>query len=137
MVNKRILYVNGITADVTVDTLTNAFIPFGEVVEATIPLDAASSKNKGFGFVEFELIDDAVEALYNMNDAELFGSTITVNYSTESAIEKATTLHKKAIWDESDSYYQKYQQDKTDGQQDTEKSKAPEPTKTDALRTLN
>lgn len=44
-----------------------AFIPFGEVKEVTIPLDAGTGKKRGFGFVEFEEADDAAEARDNMN----------------------------------------------------------------------
>ena len=47
--------------------LLAAFIPFGEVKEVTIPLDAGTGKKRGFGFVEFEEADDAAEARDNMN----------------------------------------------------------------------
>ena len=43
------------------------FIPFGEVREVYIPLDAGTGEIRGFGFVEFEEPEDAVEAKENMN----------------------------------------------------------------------
>ena len=49
--------------------LLASFIPFGEVKEVTIPLDAGTGKKRGFGFVEFEEADDAAEARANMNSA--------------------------------------------------------------------
>ena len=63
--NKRILYVGGLTEEVTEEILHAAFIPFGELVEVNIPKDHASKTsdgNRGFAFVEFELEPDADEA---------------------------------------------------------------------------
>ena len=42
--------------------LLAAFIPFGEVKEVSIPIDAGTGLKRGFGFVEFEEADDAAEA---------------------------------------------------------------------------
>lgn len=46
-----------------------AFIPFGEIKDVSIPLDHASGKHRGFGFVEFEDKDDAADAIDNMHNA--------------------------------------------------------------------
>ena len=37
--NKKLLFVNGLADEVTVETLKAAFLPFGEVVECQIPVD--------------------------------------------------------------------------------------------------
>ena len=68
----------GIAEEVTLDILRAAFIPFGEVKDVQIPLDAAG-KPRGFAFVEFEEEGDAAAAIDNMEGAELFGRTIRVN----------------------------------------------------------
>ena len=62
----------------TLDVLRAAFIPFGDLKDAQLPLDAAG-KPRGFGFVEFEDEGDAAAAIENMEGAELFGRTIRVN----------------------------------------------------------
>ena len=49
------------------NALRALFIPFGEVREVTIPLDAGTGERRGFGFVEFDEPDDAAEARDNMN----------------------------------------------------------------------
>ncbi|KAJ1666589.1 hypothetical protein IW140_005067 [Coemansia sp. RSA 1813] len=77
--NKCMLFVNGLDPEVTEETLHAAFIPFGEIVQITLPPDASSSnRHRGIGFIEFEEEADALAATDNMNDAELFGRTIAV-----------------------------------------------------------
>ena len=43
----------GLDENVTETILRTAFTPFGEVKEVNIPLDNATGKHRGFGFVEF------------------------------------------------------------------------------------
>jgi len=102
---RKVLYVGNLAQQVSRDALYNLFIPFGEVLDVTIPLvgletitsdgPAPSSlgKHKGYAFVEFELPEDATEALENLNNCEFYGRIITVNYS------KATNLSKEAFSD--------------------------------------
>ena len=59
----------GLDEEVDEKILLASFIPFGEVKEVTIPLNAGTGKKRGFGFVEFEEADDAAEARANMNSA--------------------------------------------------------------------
>jgi len=51
-------------------------------------------KNKGFGFVEFELAEDAIEAADNMNYSELNGKVIKVSYAKPHTIIKS-----RPIWE--------------------------------------
>ncbi|KAJ1901418.1 hypothetical protein LPJ66_000787 [Kickxella alabastrina] len=89
--NKCLLFVNGLDAEVTEQTLHAAFIPFGEITQVTLPPDpSSSSRHRGFGFVEFEDPDDALAAIDNMHDAELFGRTITVRKARPGALGKST-----------------------------------------------
>ncbi|MES1902375.1 MAG: hypothetical protein MHPSP_001073 [Paramarteilia canceri] len=78
---KRTLYVGGIPEEYKESDVTNAFIPFGFIESIKMPMDYQQSKHRGFAFVEFEEADDASEALFNMNDAELSGSQIKVNFA--------------------------------------------------------
>jgi RNA recognition motif-containing protein len=48
------------------------------VVDVNIPLNNETGKNRGFGFVEYENPGDASEAIFNMNNGELFGRVLTV-----------------------------------------------------------
>lgn len=64
------LSIGGLDEEVDEKILLASFIPFGEVKEVTIPLDAGTGKKRGFGFVEFEEADDAAEARANMNSVQ-------------------------------------------------------------------
>ena len=66
---KRTLYVGGLEDKVDVATLTAAFLPFGEIKDVQIPTDHATQKPRGFGFVQFEEIEDAMAAADNMHHA--------------------------------------------------------------------
>ncbi|EFC40415.1 predicted protein [Naegleria gruberi] len=100
---RKVLYVGNLSQQVTRDVLYNLFIPFGEVLEVTVPVNqvnkeekgfsGANTKHRGYAFVEFELPEDATDALENLNNGELFGRIITVNYS------KATNLSREAFSD--------------------------------------
>lgn len=46
-------WAGGLDENVNEAVLHAAFLPFGEVKDVNIPLDQATQKNKGFGFVTF------------------------------------------------------------------------------------
>ncbi|EEC03460.1 putative cyclophilin type peptidyl-prolyl cis-trans isomerase [Ixodes scapularis] len=95
--SKRIVYVGGLAEEVDEKVLHAAFIPFGDVVDVQIPLDYETEKHRGFAFVEFEQAEDAVAAIDNMNDSELFGRTIRVNVAKPMKIKEGST---RAVWSE-------------------------------------
>src|ERR1700712_2748534 len=74
------IYVGGLdTALVTAATLSEAFIPFGEITDITLPKPEKPSStdlHRGFGYVEFEDAIDAKEAIDNMDQSELYGRVI-------------------------------------------------------------
>ena len=84
--DKRTLYVGGLEESVTEATLRAAFLPFGELSDVNLPLDAGQNKHKGFAFVQFDDKDDAAEAMDNMHNAELFGRVLRVNLAKPDAI---------------------------------------------------
>ncbi|KAJ1649442.1 hypothetical protein GGF38_006111, partial [Coemansia sp. RSA 25] len=95
------LFVSGLDPEVTEQTLHAAFIPFGEIVQVTLPPDPSSSnRHRGFGFVEFEEDGDAKEAIDNMHDAELFGRTIAVRQARAGALSKSGngTIFSQDAW---------------------------------------
>ncbi|CAH8623807.1 unnamed protein product [Schistosoma mattheei] len=78
-VNKRVIYVGGLSEQVDVPLVRAAFIPFGDIVSINMPMDYQTEKHRGFAFVEFEEVEDAMSAIDNMNESEIFGRTIRVN----------------------------------------------------------
>lgn len=92
---KRTLYVGGFGDEVNEKLLHAAFLPFGEIVGISIPMDYETGKHRGFAFVEFELPEDAAAAIDNMNDAELFGRNIRCNFARPP---KANERSQRPVW---------------------------------------
>jgi hypothetical protein len=86
---KTTLYVGGLEETVNEALLHAAFLPFGEIKDVNIPLDHASGKNRGFGFVEYEEKEDAAAAIDNMHNSELNGRVLKVNYAQPMKVGKA------------------------------------------------
>ncbi|KAJ9614148.1 hypothetical protein H2200_002284 [Cladophialophora chaetospira] len=76
------IYVGGLdTTLVTAATISEAFIPFGEIADITLPKPEKPSStdlHRGYGYVEFEDAADAKEAIDNMDQSELYGRVIKV-----------------------------------------------------------
>ena len=104
---KYILYIGGLPAETTKQILHSAFIPFEEVKSVDIVYDNATMKAKGYGFVEFEEYDDALHAIDNMNDSELFGKVIHVTFAREQKPKEGSL---KPLW-ETEDYNLKYKND--------------------------
>ena len=108
---KRTLYVGGLEDSVDEGLLEAAFVPFGDIKSVMMPTDYKTGKKKGFGFVEFEEKEDAFDALDNMNQAEICGRTITVDYAQPpkagGGLDKS-----KAVWaNDTDAYMQRLEED--------------------------
>jgi len=73
------LYVGNLSYSTTEEDLREAFAKIGEVQSATLIIDQANGRSKGFGFVEMSSDDDAARAITEMNGTMLFDRTITVN----------------------------------------------------------
>lgn len=79
--NSTVFVANLDPAHVTASNLSEVFIPFGEIVDISLPKPEAPSSadlHRGFGYVEFEDANDAKEAISNMDQSELFGRVIKV-----------------------------------------------------------
>lgn len=100
---KSTVYVGGLDQGVTMHTLAEAFIPFGEVTDITIPkpdVPNSSDLHRGFGYVEFELPQDAKEAVDNMDGSELYGRTIKVAAAKPQKDSNEGLGSKTAIWEQ-------------------------------------
>jgi len=102
---KTTLYVGGLEETVTEATLHAAFIPFGDLKDVNVPLDHATGKHRGFGFVEFEDKDDAAAAIDNMHNSELFGRVLRVNYAQPAKIKGGDKgWSTQPVWADADKY---------------------------------
>lgn len=115
---KATVYVGGLGPQVTVSNLHDAFIPFGDIADVSLPKgdrrpprqdanggeangqDDSTSGHRGFAYVEYEDADDAKEAIDNMDKSEFFGRTIKV---TAAKAPKAATEglgSRTALWNQ-------------------------------------
>jgi RNA recognition motif-containing protein len=107
------IYVGGLdTKFVTAATLSEAFIPFGEIVDISLPKPEAPSStdlHRGYGYVEFEDAPDAKEAIDNMNQSELYGRVIKVAMAKPDRKEMGQSgmASTTAVW-EQEGYLAKY-----------------------------
>lgn len=86
-------------------TLHAAFLPFGDIKDVSVPLDHATGKHRGFGFVEFEDKDDAAAAIDNMHNAELYGRVLRVNYAQPMKIKGGDKgWASQAVWADADDW---------------------------------
>lgn len=69
-------------------------------------MDYAEGVHRGFGFVEFVDADDASEAIFNMDGADLMGHTIRVSMAQQNQLSKLGSS-KQAIWS-SDEWFQQH-----------------------------
>lgn len=100
---KSTVYVGGLDQAVSVQTLAEAFVPFGEVVDITLPkpdVPSSADVHRGFGYVEFDLPQDAKEAIDNMDGSELYGRTIKVAAAKPQKDSNEGLGSKTAIWEQ-------------------------------------
>lgn len=76
------LFVGGLDRSIRGRQLNDEFSKFGPVKFARVKL-REDGKSRGFGFVEFENPEDAAKAQAEMNDKELSGRVIKVDFAKE------------------------------------------------------
>lgn len=75
------LFIGGLAWAATDDDLKKAFEPFGQVVSATVISNSYTGRSKGFGFVEFSSTEEAQKAKDEMNDKEIVGRAVKVDFA--------------------------------------------------------
>ncbi|KAL8768371.1 MAG: hypothetical protein Q9209_005405 [Squamulea sp. 1 TL-2023] len=99
---KSTVYVGGLENAVNEKLLADAFLPFGDIVDVSIPKpDLPSSKepHRGFGYIEFEVAEDAKEAIDNMDQSELFGRVLKVAAAKPQKDSNEGLGSRTAVWE--------------------------------------
>jgi RNA recognition motif-containing protein len=73
------IYVGNLSYDATDEQLQELFGQFGQVESASIVMDRATGRSRGFGFVEMPDAGEAQKAIDELNNKEINGRTLTVN----------------------------------------------------------
>ncbi|CAG9312175.1 unnamed protein product [Blepharisma stoltei] len=84
------LYVTNISYSTRESDLEEAFSKFGKITQCKIVKDQKTNKSRGFGFVSFESIDNAEEAIKEMNNKTVDGRELRVEKAKRSSGHKST-----------------------------------------------
>ncbi|KAK3070587.1 hypothetical protein LTR53_010193 [Teratosphaeriaceae sp. CCFEE 6253] len=107
------LFVAGLDHQVSQQTLHDAFLPFGEIVDVNLPkpeLPSNPDPHRGFAYIEFAAPDDAREAMDNMHQSELYSRVIRVNPAKARKEASERLGSRTAVW-EQEGYAAKYHTD--------------------------
>ncbi|KAL8250526.1 hypothetical protein R6Q59_034219 [Mikania micrantha] len=77
------VFVGGLAWATDDTSLREAFSAYGEVYEARVIVDRETGRSRGFGFVTFADPETASAAIQAMDQRELHGRTVRVNYANE------------------------------------------------------
>eukprot|EP00559_Dactyliosolen_fragilissimus_P001840 CAMPEP_0184864556 /NCGR_PEP_ID=MMETSP0580-20130426/15389_1 /TAXON_ID=1118495 /ORGANISM="Dactyliosolen fragilissimus" /LENGTH=506 /DNA_ID=CAMNT_0027363407 /DNA_START=34 /DNA_END=1554 /DNA_ORIENTATION=- len=84
---KHDIFVGNLAFSTTEEQLHQAFSELGRIIKVRMVNDLETGKPRGFAFIEFEDPQVALSAIRNMNDYELNGRKIRVNFSNSSHLE--------------------------------------------------
>jgi RNA recognition motif-containing protein len=73
------IYVGNLSYSTTEERLRELFEPHGAVDRASLAVDRATGRGRGFGFVEMPNNNEAQSAISNLNETELDGRNLIVN----------------------------------------------------------
>ena len=81
MVDKRKIFVGGLSYETSEDALKEVLQAYGPLTSIRIVTDYSSGKSKGFGFASFENETDAADAIESLDNTTLDGRRIGVKES--------------------------------------------------------
>lgn len=100
---KATVYVGGLASLATTANIHDAFIPFGEITDISLPKNDApnaTEPHRGFAYVEYEDAEDAKEAIDNMDQSEFFGRILKVSAAKAPKSAEEGLGSKTAVWEQ-------------------------------------
>ncbi|KAF2720084.1 hypothetical protein K431DRAFT_286085 [Polychaeton citri CBS 116435] len=79
----RVVFIGNIPYGVSEEQICEIFSSCGKVVNFRLVYDKETGRPKGFGFLEYTNVDDAATAVRNLNEHEVMGRTLRVDYSND------------------------------------------------------
>lgn len=76
------IFIANLDWDITSEDLTTTFSSFGKVAYAHVVFDNDTKKSKGFGYVEMESTDAAINAIQALNGMEINGRKLDVKIAS-------------------------------------------------------
>lgn len=81
----RVVFIGNIPYGVSEEQIVDLFTSAGPVASFRLVYDKETGKPKGFGFLEYNDVDAAATAVRNLNNTELNGRTLRVDYSNDNS----------------------------------------------------
>jgi len=78
------LFIGGLNFETNEDTLAAAFGKYGTIEKVDVIRDKETGKSRGFGFVKYDNIEDAKDAMAGMNGKTIDGRQIRVDAAGKS-----------------------------------------------------
>jgi len=75
-----VLHISDLSRNVTDEYLSDIFSHFGVVKRAVVVIDRKVNMPKGFGFVEYNDLSDAICAVTHMHGGQIDGSSVKVSF---------------------------------------------------------
>ncbi|KAM3464114.1 hypothetical protein MY5147_004549 [Beauveria neobassiana] len=82
----RVVFVGNIPYGLSEEQITDIFSDAGKVERFRLVYDAETGRPKGFGFAEYPDTDSASSAVRNLNDHEIMGRKLRVDFSHEQKV---------------------------------------------------
>ncbi|KAI0175965.1 hypothetical protein GGR52DRAFT_538862 [Hypoxylon sp. FL1284] len=83
----RVVFVGNIPYGLSEEQISDIFSTAGKVLNFRLVYDRETGRPKGFGFAEYPDADSAASAVRNLNDHEIMGRKLRVDYSTEGRVD--------------------------------------------------
>ena len=77
------IFVAGLPYDLDDDELVEIFEKFGTIISAKVAMDKETGKSKGFGFIEMQNDEEALDAIESLNDISLGKKPLVVKKAEE------------------------------------------------------
>lgn len=87
----RVVFIGNIPYGVSEEQICEIFGRVGQVVGFRLVYDKETQRPKGFGFLEYTDVDAAASAVRNLNEFEIMGRTLRVDYSNDNGGGKGKT----------------------------------------------
>ena len=76
-----IVFANNLNEDVNEDNIDDLFSEYGNVKNIQMNLNRKTGKMNGYCFVEYENLEEAEEAIKNLNNSKFLDKTIKVDFA--------------------------------------------------------
>ncbi|KAI2633725.1 hypothetical protein GGS26DRAFT_590479 [Hypomontagnella submonticulosa] len=93
----RVVFVGNIPYGLSEEAISDIFSTAGKVLNFRLVYDRDTGRPKGFGFAEYPDADSAASAVRNLNDHEIMGRKLRVDYSTEGRVDGDDTNSSSAV----------------------------------------